>query len=93
MGNQRSPAVRATERTALPAANVDRFDYGGGHFQEYGVDLGLGTLTSATLATNFNALMGPELNLEFISVQLAGGMKGTASSYARFLRKILAGGL
>ncbi|MDP3501673.1 MAG: hypothetical protein Q8S33_15150 [Myxococcales bacterium] len=77
----------------LTPANVGRFDYGGGHFQKYGVDLGIGAMTNAMLETEFQRVLGAELTLGFNSPQLAGGMNGTAAGYARLLRKILSGSL
>ncbi|MBK6849072.1 MAG: hypothetical protein IPG96_16570 [Proteobacteria bacterium] len=77
----------------LTPENVGRFDYGGGHFRKYGVDLGLGPMTNATLAAEFQRVLGAELTLDFNSPQLAGGMNGTATGYAKLLRKILSGSL
>lgn len=74
-------------------AHVDRFAYGGGHFQKYAVDLGLGPLNNATLMAEYNRLLGAEIPLSFTQPQPAGGMRGTAAGYAIMLRKILSGGL
>lgn len=77
----------------LTPANVGRFDYGGGHFQKYAVDLGLGAMDNAALEAEFATVLGVGSDLGFNSPQLAGGMHGSATSYARFLRKILSGEL
>lgn len=77
----------------LTAANLGRFDYGGGHFQKYAVDLGLGAMRPSDLAAEFHSMLGAELNFRFMSPQLAGGMRGSAAQYALLLRKILSGGL
>lgn len=77
----------------LTPENVGRFDYGGGHFQKYGVDLGLGPMTNAMLEAEFRRVLGAELTLGFNSTQFAGGMNGTATGYAKLLRKILSGSL
>jgi hypothetical protein len=74
-------------------AHVDRFAYGGGHFQKYAVDLGLGALNNATLMAEYQRLLGAEIPLDFTQPQPAGGMRGSAAGYAILLRKILSGGL
>lgn len=74
-------------------AHVDRFAYGGGHFQKYAVDLGLGPLNNATLMTEYQRLLGAEIPLGFTQPQPAGGMRGSAEGYAILLRKVLSGGL
>lgn len=75
------------------AAHLDRYAYGGGHFQKYAVDLGLGPLDNAGLAAEYQSVLGRELPIEFINPQPAGGQRGSAADYALFLRKILGGGL
>jgi hypothetical protein len=83
----------AASNSTYKAAEVGRFYYNGGHFQKYAIDLGLGADDSAALATHIKALVGPELGFTFGSRQLAGGITASASDYAAFLRKILAGTL
>lgn len=79
--------------TALTPAEVGRFHYDGGHFQAWAVAEGLGGLGDATLAAEYERLLGSDLDLTFTSPQPAGGMRGTAALYGRFLRKLLAGAL
>ncbi|MFO0726633.1 MAG: hypothetical protein U1E65_22795 [Myxococcota bacterium] len=74
-------------------ADVDHFSYGGGHFQKYAVDLGLGAETNRGLTAAYDAMLGSDFAFSFWTPQLAGGMSSTPAGYARFLRKILAGGL
>jgi hypothetical protein len=73
--------------------DVNHFFYGGGHFEGYASTLGLGADDDAALATELASKLGAELQFSFGQPQLAGGMKMSASDYAQFLRKILAGGL
>ena len=76
------------------AAKDDAFDYDGGHFQHYAsAGLGLGPDDDAALAHEIGAVVGPELGIAYSSPQLAAGIRWTASGYARFLRKIIDGGL
>lgn len=75
------------------AARLDRFNYGGGHFQKWSVDNGLGPLTSAALASEFRNKLGDDIGLQFGPPQPAGGGIASASDYAVFLRKILSGQL
>lgn len=75
------------------ASADDHFFYNGGHFQKYAVDLGLGDDDSSALADHVFGLLGKELALTYGSPQLAAGVKGTATGYAAFLRKVLRGEL
>lgn len=83
----------AAQNATLTAADVGRFDYNGGHFQKYAVDLGLGGDGAAALTADIKSLVGTELAFTYSSPQLAGGISTTAADYAAFLRKILAGKL
>jgi len=71
------------------------FYYNGGHFQAYGVELGLGPMTRPDLDSEFKSLLGDSFATLFVggSPQLAGGMKSNAADYAAFLRQILRGDL
>jgi hypothetical protein len=70
------------------------FDYDGGHFQHYAsASLGLGGDDDAKLAQDIGAVVGPDLGIAYSSPQLAAGIRWTPAGYARFLRKILGGGL
>jgi len=77
----------------LTPENVGRFYYGGGHMQKHAVDLGLGPLTTAELATEIRSKIGEDVGLTYMGPHLAGGGVSTASDYARFLRHILDGTL
>ncbi len=75
------------------AADDGGFAYGGGHFQKYAVDLGLGPDGELKLAAELASLLGSELHIAYWVPQPAGGMVSTPEDYAAFLRKILSGGL
>ncbi len=75
------------------AADDGFFTYGGGHFQKYAVDLGLGPKTNATLAAEIASLLGADLNIAFVTPQPAGGVNMAPGDYGHFLRKILDGTL
>ena len=69
------------------------FDYNGGHFQKYAVDLGLGDDDNAALGAEMQRLLGSDVAIGYRSPQLAGGVHTSASAYGLFLRKILGGKL
>jgi len=69
------------------------FAYGGGHFQKYAVDLGLGTKTNEALATEIASQLGTDLGIAYVTPQPAGGARMAPGHYARFLRKIVKGSL
>lgn len=75
------------------AADDGLFYYGGGHFQKYAIDLGLGGDDKTQLAAELKTYLGNDLGFTFSSPQLAAGVKTSASDYAAFLRKILSGTL
>jgi hypothetical protein len=77
----------------VESADVDHFDYNGGHFEGYGVTLGLGSSDATALAVEYTKVLGADLHPGFKSPLLAGGMQMNAADYAPFLRKILSGGL
>jgi len=77
----------------LHPEEVGRFYYGGGHYQNYGVDLGLGLDGNTKLATDIGDVIGPELGLAYWIPEPAAGVELTPEKYAVFLRKILAGDL
>lgn len=66
-----------------------KFFYNGGHFQKWGVDNGMGAMTSAMLTDEFKSALGTDAALSFSTPQLAGGAVGSAESYARFLTRVL----
>ena len=71
------------------AAHDGKFFYNGGHFQKWAVDNGMGAMTSATLAADFQTTLGTDATLSFSTPQLAGGAYASAESYARFLTRVL----
>jgi hypothetical protein len=76
------------------AAEVNYFNYGGGHLSGYAADLlGLGEDSNASLAAEMQNLLGADLPITYATPQLAGGMKLSAADYALFLTEVLAGGL
>lgn len=77
----------------LTPSAVDRFFYNGGHFQKHAADLGLGALGNSALAAEVKKYIGAELDLGYSSPQPAAGIQTTATDYAAFLRKLLAGQL
>lgn len=73
-------------------AHVGRFFYNGGHMQKHASLAGgmnLGAMDSAALAAELRRLLGSDINLSYSQPQPAGGVRTTASDYARFLRKLL----
>lgn len=69
------------------------FFYGGGHYQKYAIDLGLGAKGKQGLADEVQRLLGDDLELAYWIPEPAAGVRMTPAAYARFLRKILAGEL
>jgi len=89
-----SACASAAKNATVTQADVGGFYYSGGDFQAYAAGaLGLGGDTSAQLATDIKSLVGTELSFTYSSPQLAGGINTSASDYAAFLRKVLAGTL
>jgi len=73
------------------ASDYGRFYYNGGHMQKHATlpGMDLGPLDNAGLATEMQRLLGNDISIEYTQPQLAGGVRSTAASYARFLRKLL----
>ncbi len=67
--------------------------YGGGHFQKYAIDLGLGSKGKPALAAEIQRLLGEDIELGYWIPEPAAGVQMTPAAYARLLRKILAGEL
>jgi hypothetical protein len=84
-----------TRNSDHDAAHDGKFFYGGGHFQRYAVDLGLGPMTRTQLDDEYRSKLGADLAITFAggSPQPAGGMHGTPAAYAAFLRAMLTGKL
>jgi len=74
-------------------ATDGQFDYGGGHMQKHASLDGLGAFDNAALAAEVRAQIGTDIVLAYSQPQPAGGGVSTADDYARYLRKLLAGGL
>ena len=71
-----------------------RFSYGGGHMEKHASLIGLGSLDNAGLADALRSQLGSDLKpLAYTQPQLAGGVATNADTYAKFLRRILSGGL
>ncbi|MBC7957828.1 MAG: hypothetical protein H7Y33_18415 [Cytophagales bacterium] len=73
-------------------AHVDRFYYNGGHMQKHASlsgGMNLGAMDNAALAAELRRLLGSDISLSYSQPQPAGGVRTTASDYARFLRKLL----
>lgn len=71
---------------------VGRFDYQSGHDQKLAaVDLGLGGMDADALMHEMRSVLGLDESLAMarLDVQLAGGMKGDAQGYAKFLRRMM----
>lgn len=89
------PGQTVAQCQSLPAndgqvpADVGRFVYSGGHMQKHAVDIGLGGLPNAGLATEIRAKLGTDIQLSYSQPQLAGGAVSSAADYARFLRKLI----
>lgn len=78
----------------LTPEHVGKFYYNGGHMQQHAQGLGLAALDKAGLAAEMNTALGlPAGTLAYTQPQLAGGAYTSASGYARFLRRLLAGEL
>lgn len=89
------PGQTVAQCQSLPAndgqvpADIGRFAYAGGHMQKHAVDIGLGALANAALATEIRAKLGTDIVLSYSQPQLAGGVVTSAADYARFLRKLI----
>jgi hypothetical protein len=85
--------VARNDNDVQTAAHVGKFYYNGGHMQKHaslaapGMDLG--AMDNAALAAEMRRLLGSEINLSYSQPQLAGGVRTSATDYARFLRKLL----
>ena len=70
---------------------LDRYNYNSGHFQKWGVDNGMATMTATDVAHAYQTTLG--ITLTFSGPLLAGGAIMSATDYALFLRRILNGEL
>lgn len=69
------------------AAKLDRFNYDSGHFQRWGVDYGMASMTGPDVAYAYRATLG--VSSMFNGPLLAGGAIMSAQDYAIFLHRIL----
>lgn len=70
-----------------------QFFYGGSHMQKHAELIGMGPLNNTGLAAEVASQIDSDMGLDYSQPQPAGGAVSTASSYARFLRKLLNGDL
>jgi len=89
----KASSLLAGPNDARETDDIGKYAYGGGHFQFWAVQNGLGSLTSQTLAGEMNRVLGPELQIGFASPQLAGGVRMGPAHYGLFLQKLLRGQL
>ncbi len=75
------------------SAHDHKFYYNGGHFQKWAEEHGMGSMNKDQLTSELQNQLGSDLKINFTTVQLAGGLKMSAGTYALFLRKILSGKL
>ena len=77
----------ASGNDTFTPAKVDRFNYDSGHFQKWGVDNGMATMTGPDVAYAYRATLG--VSSTFNGPLLAGGAIMSAQEYAVFLHRIL----
>ncbi len=70
-----------------------KFHYSGGPFEVWGYQNSLGPMNSSGLNGVYKTYLGNDLGMSFFDPGFAGSLKGSASSYAGFLMKILRGKL
>jgi hypothetical protein len=70
-------------------ASEGLFDYGGGHMQKHAALNGLGGMSASRLGSELRSQLGMELDISYVSPQLAGGARASAAEYAKLLRKIV----
>lgn len=68
-------------------SELNRYYYDSGHFQKWGVDNGMATMTGPDVSAAYQATLG--VTSTFNGPLLAGGAIMSAQEYAVFLRKIL----
>jgi hypothetical protein len=78
----------ASNDTYTPAS-LGLFHYDSGHFQKWGVDNGLASMTGPQVVSEYQAVLGSDISVTFNGPLLAGGAIMSADGYAIFLRKIL----
>lgn len=67
------------------------FNYNSGHMQKHASNLGLGSLTATTLATEVRNTLGGDLSLSYDDAQPAASVRTNATNYAKLLRRMLVG--
>ncbi len=81
--------LRRGDNGAFTPSARGKFHYGGGHFQIWSARNGLASDNRAALTSEYERYLGHDLGMAFNNPQPAGGLKGSASRYAAFLRRIL----
>jgi hypothetical protein len=92
-GNTVEECANLASNGVYTPADDGIFSYGGGHMQQHAVLMNLGALDKAGLATEMRNVLGNDIGMTYSQPQLAGGVVSTATDYAIFLRKLLAGSL
>lgn len=99
MGNACGPNMTVASCFAFSAnstytpSSLGRFHYDAGHFQNWGVNNGMGAMTGPQVASEYQRVLGADMPVTFNGPLLAGGAIMSAEGYAVFLRKILNGQL
>jgi hypothetical protein len=95
MGNACLPSMTVASCFTFSAndtytsSKLGRFNYDSGHFQKWGVDNGMSSMTGTDIVTEYQARLGSDIAVSFNGPLLAGGAIMSAEGYAVFLRKIL----
>jgi hypothetical protein len=90
----RAPHLVGGSNSDFGRAQVGRFFYNGGHFQQLAAtDSALNDLTTSTLPGVIGAQLGADSAFSYDSPELAAGIRTTPAAYSAFLRRILAGQL
>lgn len=85
--------VAASTNGLYTAAGDGKFLYDGGHMQVHASLMGLDALDNTTLAAEIESQLGSDVDISYSQPQLAGGVRTSAETYARYLRKLLGGQL
>jgi hypothetical protein len=89
-----APHLVGGSNSDFARAQVDRFFYNGGHFQQLAAaDSRLNALTASALSAVIGTQLGTDAAFSYDSPHVDAGIRTTPAAYASFLRKILAGQL
>lgn len=90
----RAPHLVGGNNSDFKAAQVDRFFYNGGHFQELAAkDVRLADLDAAALTGVVGGQLGTASAFSYDAPELDASVRTTPGAYAGFLRRILSGQL